>query len=189
MTNLKPSARLLIAAIGLSAALPLAAEARGRRGAGPQAERPRAPERVERRVDRREDAGDHGDRGHDRRRERRHDRRDDRRFRDWDDWVDFRLQVAGARLLAGMIFDSLPPDAAVIVIDGTTYRVQGGVYLVKVVQSGGVHYRVVNPPAAAVVGVLGPGARVVRVRGLPYHLLDGVYHVQEGATFVRVPAP
>jgi hypothetical protein len=187
MTSLKPTAtaRLLLAALSLGAALPLTAEAAGRRGARAQVERHRAPERIDRRHDRRDDRDDR----HERRHDRRDDRRDDRRFRDWNDWVEFRLKVAGAQLVAGMIFDTLPPDATVIVIDGVTYFVQGDTYLVKVVDGGRSCYRVVIPPAGAVVKVLGPGARIVRVGGLSYHLLDGAYYLKKGSTYVLVPAP
>ncbi|MEM8994023.1 MAG: DUF6515 family protein [Acidobacteriota bacterium] len=136
----------------------------------------RAEKRVERAVDhrgeRRDDRQDfRGERRDDRqdfredrredRQDFREDRRDDRhrhvhswrhhRWDRWDDWLDYRRTVATARLVAGMIFATLPPEHTVIIIGGSTYYVHDDVYFVKVHRNGLTSYEVVDEPTVVII--------------------------------------
>ncbi|MEO1086970.1 MAG: hypothetical protein AAFY88_22270 [Acidobacteriota bacterium] len=129
----------------------------------------RGEKRVERRIDHRQDfredrRDDRQDFREDRRDDRqdfREDRRDDRhrhihdlrhhRWDRWDDWLDYRRTVATARLVAGMIFATLPPEHTVVVIDSSTYYLHDDVYFVKVHRGGVVSYEVVDDPTIIVI--------------------------------------
>ncbi|MEM8933742.1 MAG: hypothetical protein AAGE94_21305 [Acidobacteriota bacterium] len=122
----------------------------------------RREDRQDFREDAREDRQDHRDDRREDRQDFREDRRDDRhdhrhphwrhhRWDRWDDWVDYRRTVATARLVAGMLFATLPPEHTVVVISGTTYYVHDDVYFVKVIDSGITSYEVVDDPTVVII--------------------------------------
>ena len=159
----------------------------------------RRDDRYDRRDDRRDDREDRKDDRQDRREDRRddrYDRRDDRwdhrhrrHHRDWDDWIDYRRRVAGARLIAGMIFSTLPRNHTVIVVGPHTYYYHDHVFMTRVVYGGRVSYEVIRPPIGAIVRILPPGYVRVVVRGTPYFVHDDVYYIQRGGSYHVVVRP
>jgi hypothetical protein len=97
--------------------------------------------------------------------------------------------VAGARLIAGMIFASLPPQRTVIVVGPHTYYYHDNVFMTRVVYGGRVSYEVIRPPIGAWIPILPPGHRTVHVRGTPYYVHDDIYYIQRGGSYHVVVRP
>ena len=151
-------------------------------------------ERVDNRNERRERVDDRQERV-DNRNERRDDRWEDtwrerhQRFERWEDWREVRGAIAGARIMLGMIFATLPNDHTVVVIDGKTYYVHEHVFFTEVVRTGIHSYEVVRAPIGATVTVLPAGHKIVEINGVRYHIYDDVYYRPRGNGYVIVVKP
>ncbi|MEM6701292.1 MAG: DUF6515 family protein [Acidobacteriota bacterium] len=172
------------------------AEAQSRRAIVERKVDRRADHRVDRRHDRRrnEDRLDERqdrrqDRRQDHRLDRRIDRRIDRRWDRWDDWVDYRRTVAGVRLVAGMIFGSLPPQPAVLIVDGEEFFYAEGVFFQRIPSVVGPTYRVVVAPAGAVVAALPSDAVIVTVAGARYYRSGDIWFLGAPGRYRVVLAP
>ena len=96
--------------------------------------------------------------------------------------------VAGgvaAGIAIGTMLSKPPAAATTVVVTGTSYMYDDGVYYARVMDGGAVAYQVVPAPAGAIIATLPSGCSSVRVGGVAYTQC-GQTHYQKVSTGYQV---
>lgn len=88
-------------------------------------------------------------------------------------------------LVIGAAIATPPPSYTTVVVSGSSYMYDNGVYY----QPASSGYVVVGAPVGATVATIPPGAISVVLGATTYYYLNGAYYVQQGTAFQVVPTP
>jgi len=86
------------------------------------------------------------------------------------------VAAVGAGIAIGTMLAKPPAAAAPVVVTGTTYLYQDGVFYTKVMSSGAIVYHVAWPPAGAIIATLPANCTSVRVGNATYTQCGPTYN-------------